>query len=307
MSYWNSKVLCIAVVSGIALGSVSQARAQAPANDICANATLITDSTVVQTISYNTTNAAYEGAPASCGCTSSRDVWFRYVPTTSGTVSISTQGLATWDTSIIVYSGTCFSLTNVACNDDTGSLQSVVTPTVVAGTSYLIRLSGCGSGSSAIRFTGPTTILPADTTAVTFQGQLKDDTGTPLNGTFNLQCLVMNNRAGTVLGSLIGVGGGFLIVPAIYAYRNTTMSAAIASTFVVITLNSASGLAVSYSELNNLNFSILIPFLALAVVGVVVGTLLSKKWSDAILRKSFVVLLLAVGTYMLTKEIIEIL
>lgn len=204
MSYWNSKVLCIAVVSGIALGSVSQARAQAPANDICANATLITDSTAVQTISYNTTNAAYEGAPAPCGCTSSRDVWFRYVPTTSGTVSISTQGLATWDTSIIVYSGTCFSLTNVACNDDTGGLQSVVTPTVVAGTSYLIRLSGCGSGSSAIRFTGPTTILPADTTAVTFQGQLKDDTGTPLNGTFNLQCLVMNNRAGTVLGSIIG-------------------------------------------------------------------------------------------------------
>jgi uncharacterized membrane protein YfcA len=59
--------------------------------------------------------------------------------------------------------------------------------------------------------------------------------------------------------------------------------------------------------LNTLNFSILIPFLALAVVGVVVGTLLSKKWSDAILRKSFVVLLLVVGTYMLMKEIIEIL
>jgi uncharacterized membrane protein YfcA len=59
--------------------------------------------------------------------------------------------------------------------------------------------------------------------------------------------------------------------------------------------------------LSALNFSILIPFLALAVVGVVVGTLLSKKWSDTILRKSFVVLLLAVGTYMLTKEMIEIL
>ena len=122
-----------------------------------------------------------------------------------------------------------------------------------------------------------------------------------------LVSLTINAAVVGVLGSLIGVGGGFLIVPAIYAYRNTTMSAAIASTFVVITLNSASGLAVSYSELNTLNFSILIPFLALAVVGVVVGTLLSKKWSDAILRKSFVVLLLAVGTYMLTKEIIEIL
>lgn len=122
-----------------------------------------------------------------------------------------------------------------------------------------------------------------------------------------LVSLALNAAVVGVLGSLIGVGGGFLIVPAIYAYRNTTMSAAIASTFVVITLNSASGLAVSYSELNTLNFSILIPFLSLAVVGVVIGTLLSKKWSDAILRKSFVVLLLAVGTYMLTKELIEIL
>jgi hypothetical protein len=85
------------------------------------------------------------------------------------------------------------------------------------------------------------------------------------------------------------------------------MSAAIASTFIVITLNSASGLAVSYSELKSLNLTILLPFLGLAVVGVIAGTLLSKKWSDALLRKSFVVLLLAVGTYMLTKEIIEIL
>jgi uncharacterized membrane protein YfcA len=122
-----------------------------------------------------------------------------------------------------------------------------------------------------------------------------------------LVSLALNAAIVGVLGSLIGVGGGFLIVPAIYAYRNTTMSAAIASTFVVITLNSASGLAVSYSELNTLNFSILFPFLGLAVMGVIAGTLLSKKWSDAILRKSFVVLLLAVGTYMLTKEIIEIL
>jgi hypothetical protein len=122
-----------------------------------------------------------------------------------------------------------------------------------------------------------------------------------------LVALTINAAIVGVLGSLIGVGGGFLIVPAIYAYRNTTMSAAIASTFVVITLNSASGLAVSYTELNTLNFSILLPFLGLAVAGVVVGTLLSKKWSDAILRKSFVVLLLALGTYMLTKEIIEIL
>ena len=122
-----------------------------------------------------------------------------------------------------------------------------------------------------------------------------------------LVSLTINAAIVGVLGSLIGVGGGFLIVPAIYAYRNTTMSAAIASTFVVITLNSASGLAVSYTELNTLNFSILLPFLGLAVMGVVVGTLLSKKWSDALLRKSFVVLLLAVGTYMLTKEIIEIL
>jgi len=122
-----------------------------------------------------------------------------------------------------------------------------------------------------------------------------------------LVSLSINAAIVGVLGSLIGVGGGFLIVPAIYAYRNTTMSAAIASTFVVIALNSASGMAVSFSELSTMNFSILIPFLALAVVGVLIGTLLSKKWSDALLRKSFVVLLLAVGMYMLTKEIIEIL
>jgi len=122
-----------------------------------------------------------------------------------------------------------------------------------------------------------------------------------------LLSLTLNAALVGILGSLIGVGGGFLIVPAIYAYRNTTMSAAIASTFVVIALNSASGMAVSFSELSRLNFSILLPFLGLAVLGVIAGSLLAKKWPDAILRKSFVVLLLIVGTYMLTKEIIEML
>jgi len=129
----------------------------------------------------------------------------------------------------------------------------------------------------------------------------KKDKGT------GLVSFTLNAALVGILGSLIGVGGGFLIVPAIYAYRNTTMSAAIASTFVVIALNSASGMAVSFSELSRLNFSILLPFLGLAVLGVIAGSLLAKKWPDAILRKSFVVLLLIVGTYMLTKEIIEIL
>jgi hypothetical protein len=197
---FRSRVRSISCLALAVLGSVASAQ---PANDICANATLITDSSSPQFIAYTTTGATYESAPAPCGCTSGPDVWFRYVAGFSGTVQVTTRTLATWDTSLVVYSGTCFSLTNVACNDDTvGSLQSTVSFSVIAGAAYYIRASGCGSGSGYIRFVGPSTVV-SPTNEVTFQGQLKDASGQPIDGNVNLVYQLVNENTWTVLSTSV--------------------------------------------------------------------------------------------------------
>lgn len=126
-------------------------------NDMCANATLMTGSS--QTYSFNTTCAAQDGPTPSCGSGAFREVWYKWVASGSGTLTASTCGLASFDTRIAIFSGSCGAFTEVGCNDDAcSSTQSSLTVNVCAGTTYYIAVGGwnglSGSGSVAISYSG---------------------------------------------------------------------------------------------------------------------------------------------------------
>ena len=72
------------------------------------------------------------------------------MPTTDGTIDISTVGLTSHDTDLVLYEGSdCTMLTQLACNGDAGPLQSeILGVPVTAGSNYLIRLGGWGANSS---------------------------------------------------------------------------------------------------------------------------------------------------------------
>ncbi len=80
----------------------------------------------------------------SCASGDTLDVWHDYVPTVSGSVTISTAG-SSFDTTLAAFDA-CGG-TELACNDDTGDLTSEITITVTAGLTYRIRVSGYGGGS----------------------------------------------------------------------------------------------------------------------------------------------------------------
>ena len=65
-----------------------------------------------------------------------------------GTFTASLCG-SSYDTKIDIYTGTCGSLTSVACNDDFSGcgLQSQVSWPAANGTTYLIRVHGFGGAS----------------------------------------------------------------------------------------------------------------------------------------------------------------
>jgi uncharacterized protein len=99
-----------------------------------------------------------------------------------------------------------------------------------------------------------------------------------------------------VLTGLVGVGGGFLIVPALTQLGRLPMHIAIGTSLTVIAMNSLAG-TLGYLGQVPLPYQLLIPFTTLAVVGIVAGTLLARRVRQQSLRRAFAVLLVLVAGY----------
>ncbi|GLC26897.1 sulfite exporter TauE/SafE family protein [Roseisolibacter agri] len=104
-----------------------------------------------------------------------------------------------------------------------------------------------------------------------------------------------------VLTGLVGIGGGFLVVPALVLLAHVPMRQAVGTSLLVIAMNSASGFA-GYLGTVSVDWSFLAGFTAAAVTGALVGTALAARVPQAALRRAFGVFLLAMGTFVLYKN-----
>lgn len=105
--------------------------------------------------------------------------------------------------------------------------------------------------------------------------------------------------AGIVIGILtgfFGVGGGFIIVPVLVVVLGYSMPVAVATSLLVITLNSAVAL-VARSSGDALDWSVVLPVTASAVLGALIGKWLAQKTSEKRLTRAFAMLLVAVAIY----------
>ena len=133
-------------------------------NDFCDSAQAITDGTWdLMTLGAMTDSDAYNDAQCSgtfLGVMNA-DVWFSYVACDNGPLTVSTCNLIDFDSDIVVYEGTCDSMTQVACNGDTdgcAGYSSTVTFNVTGGSHYLFRVGGWDSsseGSGSLFVDGP--------------------------------------------------------------------------------------------------------------------------------------------------------
>ncbi len=124
---------------------------QAPSNNNFANAANIVS--LPYTLTQSTTAATNESNDPVFPCAGrrgSRTVWFAYTAPTATPVFINTAG-SNYDTILGVWQGSWGSLTNVACNDDTGGgQQSAVSFTPVPGTTYFIEVASYGATSGQL-------------------------------------------------------------------------------------------------------------------------------------------------------------
>lgn len=91
-------------------------------------------------VTFDTTTALLGGGTfGPCGMAIAYAAWYEFTPQSSDPVTLSTCG-SQGDTGLVVSSGTCQSLTTVACDDDGCGLQSRLTFVPTVGTRYLIAV-----------------------------------------------------------------------------------------------------------------------------------------------------------------------
>ncbi len=118
----------------------------APANNNCIDAvslTVGTDNTqnVLTGTNINSTDSVELPTP-SCANYNGNDVWYTAQVPASGVLNIETQNAGSnIDTGLAIYTGSCGSLTQVACDDDSGSrLYSTINLTGLSNTTVYIRV-----------------------------------------------------------------------------------------------------------------------------------------------------------------------
>lgn len=104
-----------------------------------------------------------------------------------------------------------------------------------------------------------------------------------------------------LLTGLVGVGGGFLYVPALSLLAGLEMKQAIGTSLALITLSCAAGLA-GYVGQVHLDRQLVMVFTALALVGVAIGSALVPKVPQARLRRGFAYLMLVMGVLVLVRR-----
>ncbi len=100
------------------------------------------------------------------------------------------------------------------------------------------------------------------------------------------------------LTGLIGVGGGFVIVPALVLLGNTPMREAVGTSLLIIALNSVTGL-LGYLGQVSLNWNLIVTFTVVASLGTVGGAYLSRFVQAKHLQRGFGYFLLAVAAFIL--------
>ncbi|WP_435286429.1 sulfite exporter TauE/SafE family protein [Streptomyces bacillaris] len=107
--------------------------------------------------------------------------------------------------------------------------------------------------------------------------------------------------AGAGLGAVtgfLGVGGGFLAVPALVGVLGLRMKQAVGTSLLVITVNSLAALTARTEAGGDLRWEVIAPFTGAAILGAWDGKRLATKITGESLQRAFAVVLLVVAAVM---------
>ncbi|MEZ6016851.1 MAG: sulfite exporter TauE/SafE family protein [Planctomycetota bacterium] len=115
--------------------------------------------------------------------------------------------------------------------------------------------------------------------------------------------VILDGLAVGALTGFVGVGGGFMIVPALVLLGGLSMHRAVGTSIFIIALKSASGFAGYLKVLDerglSLDWKVIGVFVLMGSLGSFAGTQIGTRLPQAALRKSFAYFLLVMGAYVI--------
>ena len=131
------------------------------------------------------------------------------------------------------------------------------------------------------------------------------DTGDQKSIAKNASPVILSSQ-GFLVGittGLLGIGGGFLIVPALYFWAGLPVKKSIGTTLIIICSNCIFSCWSSYASMQ-FDWPLLMKFSSIAIVGILVGTRVSFKIQSGYLKKAFGCFILWVSFYVVYKMLV---
>ena len=106
-----------------------------------------------------------------------------------------------------------------------------------------------------------------------------------------------------LLSGFVGAGGGFLIVPTLLFFAKTPMKMAVGTSLFIVSLQSLIGFSGDIMGHQIIDWKLLIIFTGASIIGIFIGNFISKKVEDDKLKTSFGWFVLAMGIYIIIREL----
>nr|WP_294938155.1 sulfite exporter TauE/SafE family protein [uncultured Flavobacterium sp.] len=116
--------------------------------------------------------------------------------------------------------------------------------------------------------------------------------------------LIQTFSVGILIG-LVGAGGGFLIIPSLVFFAKLPIRKAVATSLLIIALNSLIGFMGDLQTLV-IDWKFLLLFTSLSVTGIFIGIWLSKFLNETQLKKGFGYFVLLMAIFILAKEFLSL-
>ncbi|MBF2709040.1 sulfite exporter TauE/SafE family protein [Flavobacterium soyangense] len=132
----------------------------------------------------------------------------------------------------------------------------------------------------------------------------------PIKGKINTDGEKLNYYKIALLGIIIGLisgfvgaGGGFLIVPTLLFFVKTPMKMAVGTSLFIVSSQSLIGFIGDIMGSQIIDWGLLQLFTLASIIGIFIGSILSKKVEDEKLKTGFGWFVLAMGIYIIIKEL----
>jgi uncharacterized membrane protein YfcA len=146
-------------------------------------------------------------------------------------------------------------------------------------------------------------LMVAAAASMIWQSGIKENTGHEFKPVRYLELFALGSISGILTG-MFGMGGGFIIIPALVLFARVPILMSVGTSLLIIAFNSLSGFGVEvFSRHNGMDYHLIFLFTLLAITGLFIGLSFSLKLYPAQMKKLFGWFILVMASGIFVKEI----